>query len=567
MFPVFLLTAVVLVLFAQYSVTLVNHTLSSMEKVRLEGLAKALSWDSRVFLSLETGDPDRARLAVDELFDLDLTVYRVQIRTRTAGGKGMRLFLDQQRDLAGFPGLEEGGSPFEDPERFQVVQVPLGADPVVLGEGGMGFLEREGRNPPQPARQEIPDGMLTVWADHGPVVRALSQFTDSILTVGGVLLLVMVLVILWLMSGPLRRLEHLDEAAAQLGLGRDDTRVDVDGNDEIGRLAATFNEMAGQLARSRQKIERQNRTLENKVQERTSELRRAYEELKTLDQAKDGFLSSVSHEMRTPLTSIRSFAEILLEYGEEEDPELRKEFLGIIVKESDRLSRLINEILDMAKIEAGKMSWKLEWFDFRDLVMEVVRSLNGLCREKAVLFSVDLPNEEVRYYGDRDRLHQVLTNLLTNAWKFSPEGEEVRSELKAVEGGLLFRVLDRGPGIGDERFRMRIFDRFQQGGMTLTDKPKGTGLGLPISKEIITMHGGLVDCRNRKNGGAVFFVLLPHASPEVSRPVDEAAKIFEVGDSSEGEAEALPEENLRSTWSLPAIPVATAESGSEEAGP
>jgi signal transduction histidine kinase len=196
--------------------------------------------------------------------------------------------------------------------------------------------------------------------------------------------------------------------------------------------------------------------------------------------------------------------------------------LTIIKGEAERLSRLINQVLDLAKIEAGLMTWQLSSFDFGALIETAVKALIGLSHEKAVEFALELPPEPVVYFADRDRLHQVLTNLLTNAWKFSPPQETVRVSLRRVEGGIECRVADRGPGVAGEEEKERIFDRFRQGQHNLTDKPEGTGLGLPISKEIICMHGGFIACDDNPGGGAVFLMLLPELDPACPRPIDEA---------------------------------------------
>ena len=280
--------------------------------------------------------------------------------------------------------------------------------------------------------------------------------------------------------------------------------------------------MAKELAVSRARVEEQNRTLETRVAERTRELREANKKLLTLDKAKDGFLSSISHEMRTPLTSIRSFAEILLAYGSEESIETRTEFLTIIKNEAERLSRLINQILDFAKIEAGKMDWENETFDFVGLVGELVSILSGLVKVKQVRFDVNVPDEAVMYRGDRDRLVQVLMNLVSNAWKFSPENGEIGITLKKMQSGIQVCISDQGVGVSSEEEKLVIFEKFRQIGNTLTDKPQGTGLGLPISREIVLRHGGEIWCEDNPGGGALFKFHLPNLDPSNPRPIDSA---------------------------------------------
>ncbi|HHI79092.1 MAG TPA: HAMP domain-containing histidine kinase [Planctomycetes bacterium] len=289
--------------------------------------------------------------------------------------------------------------------------------------------------------------------------------------------------------------------------------------------------------------------LERKVEERTRELRIAYEELKTLERAKDSILSSVSHEMRTPLTSIQSYAEILLEYGEDEPPSTRKEFLRIIKEETERLSRMIHQILDMAKIEAGQVHWEVETFDLAALARDAVRSVRGLTRKKRVFFEVRGGEEGISFCGDRDRLKQVLVNLLSNAFKFSPVDEEVLVELEEKEKGVRIRVSDRGPGFANQEECERIFRRFHQGGESLTSKPEGTGLGLAISKEIVEYHGGKIEASNRPGGGARMTVFLPHYDPLQLRPLD-LETLKEANDGLDPRLDSSPE---RSFWRHSAV--------------
>ncbi|MGQ3031399.1 MAG: sensor histidine kinase, partial [Ferrovibrionaceae bacterium] len=259
------------------------------------------------------------------------------------------------------------------------------------------------------------------------------------------------------------------------------------------------------------------RRLEEKSREleaATNELRVANERLKELDRLKDDFVSTVSHELRTPLTSIRSFSEILHDHPELDDGQ-RRQFLAIVIKESERLTRLINELLDLAKIEAGGLDWQMARVDAAELVREAAQSIGQLFRDKGVVLELDLPDNPLPVEGDRDRLMQVLMNLLSNAVKFSPAGRG-RVLLAADRVGTQVEIVvsDNGPGIA-ARDQHVIFERFRQVGDTLTGKPQGTGLGLAISRMIVEHHRGRIRVVSGTPGeGATFRVTLP-LRPEV----------------------------------------------------
>lgn len=282
-----------------------------------------------------------------------------------------------------------------------------------------------------------------------------------------------------------------------------------------------------------EEVRKLNEELEERVKQRTRDLEEAYERLKELDKMKDAFLSSVSHELRTPLTSIRSFSEILLSYGDL-DPENSREFLGIINAEAERLTRLINDLLDLSRIEAGGMVWHDSLFSLEEVIRDAARASGGLLEEKSLNLVLDIDPDLPPVFADRDRIQQVLTNLLSNAVKFSFAGGEIRVRAESFVGRregdpgywLKVSVSDNGVGI-DEKDQEIIFDKFRQGSHDdLGEKPKGTGLGLPICKEIITHYGGKITVESRKGQGSTFTFLLPAAeAPEADTavPPDPAA--------------------------------------------
>jgi signal transduction histidine kinase len=241
----------------------------------------------------------------------------------------------------------------------------------------------------------------------------------------------------------------------------------------------------------------------------TAELSAANERLRELDHMKDDFISTVTHELRTPLTSIRAFSEML-----HEDPEIepadRTKFLGIIAGEAERLSRLINQILDLAKLESGRAEWTSVEVDLAQVIAEASASLSQLYKDKGVSVLLEIAEPLPAVQADRDRLMQVMINLLSNAVKFVPQHTgQIKVGAGRTAQEVRVTVADNGPGIGSED-REVIFERFRQGGQdVLTDKPQGTGLGLPICRQIIEYFGGRIWLESPPGGGAVFVFTLP----------------------------------------------------------
>ena len=251
--------------------------------------------------------------------------------------------------------------------------------------------------------------------------------------------------------------------------------------------------------------------LEQKSQElerATQELRAANARLTELDRMKDEFVSTVSHELRTPLTSIRSFTEILHD-NPQLPPAERERFLGIVIKEIARLSRLIGQVLDVSRLESGRVEWHESLLDMREVIEDTAASTSQLFRERNVRLERNLPGRVPRVRADLDRIVQVVVNLLSNAVKFIEPGRgRVEIALAEEAGFLRVDVRDNGPGISPEHQEM-IFERFRQAGDPLTGKPQGTGLGLYISRRIIEHSGGRLWVSSRPGEGACFSFTLP----------------------------------------------------------
>lgn len=246
------------------------------------------------------------------------------------------------------------------------------------------------------------------------------------------------------------------------------------------------------------------------LQDATTELRAANDRLLELDRMKDDFMSSVTHELRTPLASIRAFSEILQD-NQDLEPEERTRFIGIIVSETERLSRLVNQVLDLAKIESGSAEWQTERVDLGELIQQSADSTAQLFLDKEVEIGLRLPERPAVLWGDRDRLMQVMLNLLSNAAKFVPEeAGKVTVSLRKHPEGYLVSVEDNGSGIPADELPV-IFEKFRQGSGG-HEKPVGTGLGLPISRRIIEHLGGRIWAESAPGEGATFSFTLPKPS-------------------------------------------------------
>ncbi|MGH2459854.1 MAG: sensor histidine kinase, partial [Chloroflexota bacterium] len=251
----------------------------------------------------------------------------------------------------------------------------------------------------------------------------------------------------------------------------------------------------------------ENATLYRALARRSGDLQRAYadlavahQELVRVDEMKTNFLANVSHEFRTPLTSIRSFSELLLSY--EDDPTLQREFLEIINTESERLTRMVNDVLDITQIESGHLDWHMTTMDVASLIHESGRTYARVIEQQNLTFQEEVSANLPAIHGDHDRLQQVIGNLLNNALKFTRAGT---IKLGAWSQGdeILISVADTGVGISPKDHE-RIFEKFQQVGAMLTDKPRGAGLGLSICREIVEHHQGRIWVDSKPGGGSTF---------------------------------------------------------------
>ncbi len=271
----------------------------------------------------------------------------------------------------------------------------------------------------------------------------------------------------------------------------------------LEEVMTIIDEASQALAYSRQ-LEQKSRELEAA----TNELRSANQRLQELDRLKDDFISTVTHELRTPLTSIRAFSEILGDNPQLESAQ-RAKFLGIITRESERLTRLINQVLDLAKIESGAAEWHPSALDMREVIEDATTALSQIYKERGIRLTTDLPGGMPVVYADRDRVFQVILNLLSNAANFCDKPESrVHVSVIIEDTALRIEIADNGIGISASDQTI-IFEKFRQVSDTTSGKPKGSGLGLAISREIVQHYKGRLWVVSTPGLGSTFSFTLP----------------------------------------------------------
>ena len=294
-----------------------------------------------------------------------------------------------------------------------------------------------------------------------------------------VLALLLGFVLSWSVIGPIQR---IDSRLAAIASGDFSGHVDVRNRDELGALAANVNRM-------------------------NDELRRLYREVETASQHKSDFLANMSHELRTPLNAIIGFSQVLREGMVGDVNEKQREYLEDILSSGQHLLSLINDVLDLSKVEAGQVELQVAPFSLQDALERGVSMVREQATTEGVQVTLHKNGSLDVVSGDERRMSQVIFNLLSNAVKFTPTGGQVDVSAKRINGEMRVSVADSGPGIAAEDLD-RIFEEFQQteaGARQL----EGTGLGLALSKRFVEMHGGRIWCESEVGKGSTFEFTLP----------------------------------------------------------
>jgi signal transduction histidine kinase len=313
-------------------------------------------------------------------------------------------------------------------------------------------------------------------------------------------------VVIRTVAKPIRK---LDSAARQIAQGDYSQRIDVTSDDEIGQMTQSFNIMADAIEKRDLELSDLNTTLEQRV----IETQQAREQAEQSDQVKSAFLASMSHELRTPLNAVINFTQFVVDGDTGEITAQQNELLTEVIASAKHLLSLINDVLDMSKIEAGSLSLFIEDdIDLNDMLKNVMTVGRGLLNGKPVQIEAALEDNLPLIRADQHRVLQIMLNIMSNACKFTETGA-IKVSARQQEGEIVVSVTDNGPGIALDDQKI-VFEAFKQTPSGLR-QGGGTGLGMPIARSLAEAHGGRLWVQSEVGSGATFFVALPTKSEEL----------------------------------------------------
>ncbi len=341
-------------------------------------------------------------------------------------------------------------------------------------------------------------GGLRVTIPYKAIKQSLQKNILLLAGAGICIALVTIIVLVFLIHHlVLKPIVELDDKSFRLSTGDLTTRVSLKTNDELEKLGTSFNLMAQSLMQNRD-------NLEDRIAKATKDLAHANHELLKLDKLKSDFLANMSHELRTPLTAVKGSINYLERTMKDKE---QLEFIGIIEKNISRLTRLISNLFDFTKLEAGTIEWEFEREDISQLVLEVIEIMSPLSLQKNINIQHDCP-KDLYAIIDLERMEQVFVNLIDNAIKFSMPDSKVAITVIPTEEHIEISITDRGPGISPEDLET-IFKKFYTASSNLTHKDQGAGMGLAISKAIVTAHKGSIRVKSKKGISSTFIITLP----------------------------------------------------------
>ncbi len=365
-------------------------------------------------------------------------------------------------------------------------------------------------------------GMILLGVSLERVGRIIAALKTRSLEIAGVVALGSFLLVLLAARVVTRPLKRLTRAAYRFSGETPLEPLNVASGDEIGELATAFNRMMERIARGQKELEQvnarleeMNRTLESQVEERTMALKEtiselidardrleaAYSEMKQMHDVKSAFLRSASHELRTPLTAIKANIDYLMRYERQGLSDEALDVLGVVRRNVNNITAMVEEILEIVRLESPHVGLKMEEVDLTGLVESCVAELSGLNHGIELRLRLQ---DGIKVRGDRKRLHDLITNLLGNAFKYTMQGGWVEVVLELDERGIALTVGDSGMGIPPEHLP-HIFEPFYQ----VTKARGGSGLGLAIAKGVVERHGGWIEVDSVPGKGATFHVTLP----------------------------------------------------------
>jgi len=392
---------------------------------------------------------------------------------------------------------------------------------------------------------ELPFVVVRVALPYDETRTAINR-TRAILLAVGILTVFLSMVALWMVVRyvVIKPLEHLREVSDSVSRGDLQQRAEIHTNDEFEDLASSFNKMLRHLTEAQTNLQQANVDLDAKVDELAQLNMRLHE----MNRLKGDFLATMSHELRTPLNSIIGFSEVLVDIDSLNDKQ--KRYAKTIQKSGRQLLDMINDILDLAKLEAGKMDLRLGEFRIETIISVQADMVRALTEEKNIDLQVDIEDDLPVLFQDQAKVQQILTNLLSNAIKFTPEGGRIVVGARGDRRGFVeIFVSDTGVGIA-EADREVIFEKFRQGTVVsrdnLTREYSGTGLGLSIVKELCKLLGGEVSVDSELGKGSTFRVLIPwmkadapQAVSKLNSKLDEMTKPHRKDfENSDGESES-----------------------------
>ena len=311
-------------------------------------------------------------------------------------------------------------------------------------------------------------------------LRFLRDFWGQLLVAGAVAAAIALLIARWLARGMTQPLRDMAQAARRMEAGEYGQRVRTRSRDEVGQLAAAFNRMSG--------------------------------ELESLERLRRELVANVSHELKTPISALRAHLENLLDGVERPDPET----LQVMLSQSERLGRLVEQLLDLSRLDSGEMPLQREQTPLQPIVSQVLSEIQVASANRDVHVEGRIPPDLPPVFVDRERVHQVLFNLLDNAVRFTPPGGAVVVSAQCTNGSCEVSVADTGPGIPPEHLP-RLFERFYRVDPSRSQRDGGTGIGLAIARSVVEAHGGRIRAESEVGKGSVFTFDLPVAPATETR--------------------------------------------------